>query len=374
MLPDKKCTGCGVCAEKCPKNAIVMEKDKSGFLYPSLNPELCVKCGMCEKACPVLNNAVNPEDLPVAAYAAYINEENTRINSSSGGVFSAAAEKVLKDGGVVCGAAFVEDWTVKHIFIEDAENLKLLRGSKYVKSDLGRCLEETKAYLNNGRKVLFSGTPCQVAGLYAYLGCRPANLWTVDIVCHGTPAPKVWEDYIKSYNKPIKYINFRDKSAGWHDFSMRIDFVDGTQYCKDKLTDPYMKAFLNNLDLRDSCYECAFKTKARLSDITIADFWGCEDICPDMDDDKGLSLVFVQSAKGLELLNEVSADMTLRRIALDKAYEHNSAITRSVWKNPNRDLFMKSRSYENLDAVVNRYLHPNLFQRAENKARKLLDI
>lgn len=352
-----ECCGCTACESICPVNAIEMIYDEEGFKYPYVNENKCIDCGLCNKVCPILNSKEVVCDH--YAYACYNKDEIERENSSSGGIFSLIAKEILYRKGVVCGATLDEDFNVKHICIDDESNLWKLRTSKYVQSDIGKVYFEIKNYLNDGRYVLFTGTPCQTEGLLLYLGRKYDRLYVQDIICHGVPSKLVWEKY-KEYRqsierkKPIK-VNFRNKDDGWKLFNMKFTYADKV-YKNSSKKDLYMKTFLNNISLRESCYKCNFKKENRNADITLADFWGIEKILPEMDDDKGTSLVIVNSPKGKELFESIDAKIIKKEISFADALKYNSAMTNSVSRNSKRDAFFKDLNKISFDKVVNRYI------------------
>ena len=223
----KDCCGCGACNQVCPKQCIKMESDKEGFLYPKVDTESCINCGLCEKSCPILNNQRSKE-LFQKYYLAYYTDEVVRLSSSSGGVFSVLSKAVIQNGGVVFGAAFDQEWLVHHVGVERQEDLRVLRGSKYLQSRSESCYREAKALLEVGRPVLYSGTGCQIAGLKSYLKKDYEKLLTVDIICHGVPSPKLWKHYLseqeQTFGAPVQRVFFRNKDTGWNNFSMSIDF------------------------------------------------------------------------------------------------------------------------------------------------------
>ena len=375
MLPVKDCTGCGACAHICPKNCIGMKQDNYGFLYPHINNDLCINCGICEKTCPVLNKNEQESITSVTAYAAKTNEESIRMQSSSGGIFSIIAEKTFKNNGIVYGAAFDENFVVKHIGISSIDDLDLLRRSKYVQSDLNDSFKFVESDLKEGKPVLFTGTPCQVEGLLSYLKKPYDNLITMDFVCHGVPAPKVWEHYKahleNQYNSSVTDVNFRDKSLGWKNSSLRVEFHNGNVYCNTFRNDPYMKAFLANLDLRESCYSCKFKSTNHKSDITVADFWGIEKIKPEIDDEKGLSLLLVNTEKGISLLTYTEKNLTLTKTDIEKSFPYNPCIIKSAPEHNFRQYFLNSYTKGDFSKVVEDCLNPSYVTRLK---RKILQI
>lgn len=313
VIKKNMCTGCQSCLLICPKKCITMQEDDEGFLYPTVKKEKCIECNLCVKVCPVLKNYSSSKNTHIKAYAAYNRNNHIRMQSSSGGIFTSLAEIVLDQGGVVFGAAFNEDFSVSTVFIDNKEDVVALQGSKYVQSDIGESFKLARDFLNAGILVLFSGTPCQIGGLYAYLKTDYKNLITVDLICHGVPSPLVWRKYIdyrkKKSQSDIDSISFRNKKNGWKDFSMSFKFKNNTEYlaCHDK--DPFMRIFLNDLCLRPSCYNCLFKTKSRLADITLADFWGIEKTLPNLDDNNGTSIVIINSLFGMGFFEKISKSL-----------------------------------------------------------------
>lgn len=338
----KRCCGCSACAEICPQNCIEMKRDIEGFLYPYVNQDNCVSCGMCRTVCPIINHVKGKESI-ISSCIAYYNDEKTRLCSSSGGVFSAFATYILSNGGVVYGALFDESNNVIHSKIESKEELYKLRGSKYVQSNLDGIFHQTKKDLQNDRKVLFTGTACQISGLKHYLKSDYPNLYTIDVLCHGTPSPKLMEKYVLEMEEKtgsfVKNIQFRDKSNGWKQFSMKITFENSNEYLKTFKEDAYMKLFLSNICLRPSCYDCKFKKLNRDSDLSIGDAWGINKTIPKMDDDKGTSIILVHSSKGQELLNSISNNLTIQNADINIILPKTAESRHSVDVHPNRTRF-----------------------------------
>lgn len=302
VLQDKSaCTGCGACVSICPKGAIAMRADDEGFLYPAVHSELCIECNLCEKRCPAGNT---PEENEIHVLGAQHVDADVRAVSSSGGVFTALARDMLAKGGVVFGAAFDTALHVEHIGAFDETELAGMRGSKYVQSDASDAIANAAALLEREIPVLFSGTPCQIAGLLAKVGKHGReHLLTVDFVCHGVPSPGVFSSYIKeleenSGKRVISY-TFRDKRNGWKDFSAVATFEDGSEHVGSQRDEPFLYGFLQNLYLRPSCAGCSrLRGKHHASDITIADLWGAQQICAQHDDDTGLSLLIINTPRG----------------------------------------------------------------------------
>ena len=350
-ITDKhKCCGCTACVSVCPKKCISLSEDTEGFLYPVVDSVKCIDCGFCELVCPVLhpvNNGIEP-----LVYAAINNDESVRLQSSSGGIFTLLAESVLDRGGVVFGACFDQNWNVVHDYTETKEGLARFRGSKYVQSHVGNSFTQVKSFLDSGREVLFSGTPCQVAGLKNYLRKPYSNLFTVDLVCHGVPSPEVWKKYLQetvcraygikkknvmNLGEYISDISFRAKDKGWKNFTVKIIFRNGKIEMMPFFENPYMKAFLSNLSLRPSCYACPVKLHHVQSDISLADFWGVNEINPELDDDKGCGLVLINCVEKHWLIDRRNCYFAQHN--LDEIIPFNLCIVHSVKEPANRKFF-----------------------------------
>lgn len=327
------CTACAACVSACPKQCISMREDREGFLQPKIDTTLCIECHKCEKVCPILNPIAIPNDFETKAYAAINKDNEVRAQSSSGGVFFPLAQWVINQGGVVFGARWNDKWEVVHDYAEDIEGVKAFMRSKYVQSVVGDTLKQAKVFLEAGRWVLYSGTPCQIGGLKAYLGKEYDKLVTVDLICHGVPSPGVWRSYLKDYHKgeTILDINFRDKRKGWLDFLNEVTTTTTTTTYRVKtLKHPYMNGFLYDVYLRRSCYNCVFRKYHRASDLTTADYWGVNNVYPDMFDNKGTSILFTHTKKGLQILNQIIDLFLLREQDSSKAIQYNP----SMIKNP----------------------------------------
>lgn len=250
IIEKKDCCGCSACVQKCPRQCISLQEDEEGFLYPIVNEQACIDCGLCEQVCPILHPGEAHK--PFKVFAAKNSNEKIRSESSSGGVFTILAESVLEEGGVVFGAKFSEHWGVVHDYTETKEGLAAFRGSKYVQSCIGDCFIKAKSFLVQGRKVLFSGTPCQISGLKRFLGKEYGNLLAVDFICHGVPSPKVWRMYLEETitrecarnsvpscsahdrNVLVKGISFRDKRIGWKKYGFALALSTKDEYKTEK--------------------------------------------------------------------------------------------------------------------------------------------
>ena len=307
------CCGCTACASACPVKAIRMQPDKEGFLYPQVDEKLCIGCGTCERVCQLKTE--RERELPLAIFAAKNKDEETRMASSSGGVFSLLAEYTEAKGGVIFGAAFDENMRVCHKRAEKREEWEAFRTSKYVQSDLGDCYAQVKQGLAEGRKVLFTGTPCQVEGLNRFLAhTDTTNLLTCDVICHGAPSPLIWREWLglieKSKGKVIS-VNFREKEkTGWHKSSLTVAGENEKVLLSGNHGEnAFSLMYFRHLIIRPACHQCLYDNYQRPGDITIGDYWGIEKQFPDYDDDKGVSLVFCNSEKGKQVWSMISDHM-----------------------------------------------------------------
>ena len=355
-LDAKDCCSCGACYNKCPVGAITMQENEEGFLVPVIDKNKCTNCGLCVKVCPSLNVQYNNTDKP-ECYAAMADDE-IRMKSSSGGIFTLLAEDILDKGGYVCGAAFDDNWDVHHIIVDNKNDLEKLRGSKYVQSDTEDCYKKIKKLLDEDKYVLFSGCPCQVAGLYSFLGKNYEKLYTVDILCHGSPSRGVWKKYLnENFNKnEIKRINFRDKNKiGWSCSHCTISTKNGD----DIVTDDFTKLFHASINLRESCYDCKYSKKPRPADITLGDFWGISEYKKDLNDDKGLSFVLTNNAKGKFLFDNNLKKVKKWAINLQENY-NNGHQKFGLKMHPKRQKFfrlVKKYKYSQICNIIlfNRY-------------------
>ncbi len=342
----KTCCGCGACTQACIRGCISMQEDAEGFLYPEVDPERCVRCGRCVEACPVERKNTAMGEQKMVAYAAWAKDEALRRESSSGGIFSLLAQWVLKQSGVVFGAAFADDFSVRHIRIECLQELPLLRGSKYLQSRTENTFSEVKAALKEGRIVLYTGTSCQIAGLKQFLGREYDNLYTVDVICHGVPSPKIWKMYLDSQkactSADVQEAYFRRKNQGWKAFSMELVFSDGARYSKTLKEDPFLKIFLRDICLRPSCYACQFKGLPRASDLTLGDAWEIHKVMPDMDDDKGTSLVLLHTKKGRALWEAIEPQTYSCIGDAEALLQGNKAFGKSARIHPRRKKFFEA--------------------------------
>lgn len=378
MLFNEKseCSGCYACYNLCPTKSILMLKDAEGFCYPNIDLKRCSRCGLCERVCK--NISTKSENTIKKALACTNCNDTIRMESSSGGIFTVIAEHIINQGGTVCGAAFIENRYVKHICVRTKEELSLLRGSKYLQSEIGDVFQEIKVLLEHNKLVLFTGTPCQIKGLLVYLKKPYINLICQDIICHGAPSPKVWEAYIGSMEHILKKkvdqynsVSFRNKEKGWKNYQLVIPFLD-YKYTKIYKNDLFMQAFLMNLSLRPSCYHCKTKSLNRDSDITLADFWGIEKFHPECFDDKGTSLVFINTNKGEKLLEEVMHDIKAKEVTVENAVKHNVSAYEPVSIPEKREYFFKNLDKMTYDRLINKIVKGPLWKRIYHKGIRLL--
>lgn len=336
-ITDKKdCVGCNACGQICPKACIAMRADEDGFLYPSVDLSECIDCHLCERVCPVIHQ--NSPRLPFKVLAARNKDEAKKLGSSSGGVFVAMGENIIGEGGVVFGARFDDRWGVVHDYTEDLAGLSLFQGSKYVQSHIGDSFRKAEEFLRAGRKVMFTGTPCQLAALQLYLRRDYGDrLLKVDVVCHGVPSPASWLSYIDYVSDrhdigSVSGITFRDKRRGWDCYGLRIDFQrrDGRNAEIYELaeTNLFMESFLRNYNIRPSCGACPARLGKSHSDITLGDFWGVRLVCPELYDDKGVSAVMSYTPAAQTVVEQIEA-LECHVVEYDDVLRLNPSISKS---------------------------------------------
>ena len=342
-----KCTGCRMCAQICPVKAIDMKENEDGFFEPIINKEKCIKCSLCFKRCPQLNDVEIGEKINSPKVFAVKNKNvEEQKNSSSGGVFSVLARYVLENNGAVYGACFDEKLKLEHIRIDKQESLYKLRGSKYLQSNTKNTFELVKNDLNNGVRVLYVGTPCQIAGLKNYLGKDYEDLLLVDLVCHGVPSQKLFDKYItwlekRNKSKVINY-DFRNKEKSiWElGYVPKVSFENGkTKYIYGN-SDMYITSFLNGNTLMESCYSCKYTKKERVSDITIGDFWGVNKIYPELYDEKGISIVLTNTIEGKKAIDSIKSDLYIKKIEMEKIIKYAQPLCKTIERPQNRDTYI----------------------------------
>lgn len=361
MVPVENCTGCSACRDRCPQQAIEMREDREGFLYPTIDESKCNQCGLCAEICPVRTTVpVEGIDEP-AVYAAWTTDREVLRRSSSGGVFSEIARVVLNKGGVVIGAAYDENMVVRQVGVETWECLDKLRGSKYVQSDVADSYRIAKKYLDAGRHVLYSGTPCQIAGLHAALGSSHETLLTCSLICHGAPSPKVFRMYLaylaRQYHAKVTGFCFRDKRYGWGHPTVSIKMSNGLTVDNSNFDDPYNMGFLKNIYLRPACHACPYKTGQPVADITIGDFWELFKHQPELVNHGGTSAIIVNTTKGERVLKNAACTLSMTECSF--AYLRNdSNLRKCVRSHPSRAAFFADLDRLSFGELARKYMRP----------------
>lgn len=356
------CIGCTACMNRCALNAITMQPDDEGFLYPIIDDAKCAGCGKCKNVCPsnnsVFDNLVDSVAEP-RVYAAKIKDEEIREISTSGGMFSAIANKVIANNGVIYGAQFDENFKVVHGRAITQEDYTKFMGSKYVQSEMGNTFSLVKVDLEDGKEVLFTGTPCQVAGLYAFLGAKLRdNLITCEIVCHGAPSPLMWKEHlaliVKEKNSKIVNYKNRSKVEGWNCHNEHFFLENGKSEYKTKLSQNHKDLFYGHFIIRPSCHECKYAEAApRVADIAIADFWGIDKIMPEFYDNKGTSMIILNTPKGEKVFEEIKEVLEYRESSISDAFKDNHK--KPSKRNPAREQFWKDYNANGYLYVVRKY-------------------
>lgn len=381
------CCGCGACMNVCPKGAIEMREDSAGFKFPHIDTSKCIECGLCLKVC----KFENPELVyPRAAYICQLKDENTLLLSTSGGAFRAMAEKIIERGGVVFGCAYTENeggLVPTTIAVDNIEELPKLSGSKYVQSEMGFAYKKAKGFLDKGRLVLFSGTPCHISGLYGYLGKPYDNLYTTDLICHGVPNLKMFQSELsrieKRYKSKVKSFCFRDKSivgGTWSTFMCSFKLGNGKSYCKSYENIAYFDLFLKGGDItRDSCSKCPYARQERVSDITIGDAWGAEIAHPDFEKSRGgdfnfkngLSLVSVNTDKGEKLFSELCS-LKDKLVDYSGMVKFNPQLGFPMRESPNRAKYMRAFEKSGISGLYSERLKIEWLPMLRRKIRKII--
>ena len=377
-----KCCGCGACAQVCPQQCITMKADQEGFAYPEVDAEKCIGCNLCEKVCPIISkkDSYKEDDQNIPkSIGGWHKDDEIRYESSSGGAFSLIAMHIIKQGGIVYGAAMDENLNTTHIGVDTIEELATLRGSKYVQSDINDTYTEIEKYLKQGRKVLFTGTPCQAAGLASFLRKKYENLYIMDFICHGVPSPKVFQSYIEyvqqKCNSSIISFKFRLKDKQWSPSGLQLGTGITTSTGKfirnyPAFKDSFMNGFLDDVYLRPSCYDCEFKCLPKYyADITIADFWGVDKVDKELLDKKGTSLLLLHSSHGEELFDSVKDNFHYKECDFKASIRRNKSLIKSVSYNPRREKFFHDYQNKPFPKVMLKYMTP--FSWGIHKASKI---
>lgn len=372
------CTGCSACYSVCTHAAIEMKPDNEGFLYPHVNQGKCINCGLCETVCPIsARDKITDSYNVLNGYVAhYRGDDDIWYNSSSGGAFTAITDYIFDCGGAVYGAAYNDDFVVIHERANDKVEALKFRGSKYVQSNLKECFKEIRSLLRNNQQVLFSGTPCQVAGLKSYLRKDYENLLTVDLICHCVPSPRVFKDYIHyiqdKYKKIISHINMKDKTLGWDKFQTpRIYFDDGTSIFNEEDTRLWETIFYSHIAVRPSCHSCRFSNLNRVGDLTIGDYWGVEKFHPQFSNAKGASIILVNSEKGKSVFPEIASSLEYEETNVVSALP--SSLVYSTTPHPCRKQFWKHYEKKSFEEMVDLYYGGGVKNRIRRKLYSIIN-
>ena len=336
-----KCCGCGACANACPKNCIRLTADEEGFVYPTVDVSACINCNRCAAVCPFENREIVQTKAYPKAYGAHTKNKEYIMNSSSGGLFSEIANLFISQGGAVCGVTIDADHQVFHTVIDSVDDIPLLQGSKYVQSDLARCYPQIEKTLSSGKKLLFTGTPCQVSAIKRLY--KLPNLYTLDVLCHGVPSQKLFDEYIryleKKHGGKLTEIAFRDKEKNGWSITQRYKIEKRGKektYYLDRHISEYFSGFLRNMTQRESCYACPYTTIEREGDITLADFWGVDKVRPELFFADGTSLMFVNSERGDSLLGGIANNIEIAEVEIGDATYQNVNFISPPERNPHR--------------------------------------
>ena len=368
----KRCVGCGSCISACRKKAICFIEDEQGFVYPIVNTSLCVECGMCESVCPIeYTRTQNDFHEKPLCYAAWNINNDERKSSSSGGVFTLLAKDFLDENGMVCGATWSNDLRVQHKLVSTIGQLSGMRKAKYIQSDTSGVFERIKQQLDSGKNILFSGTPCQVAGLKSFLKQDYDNLLTVEVICHGVVSQKVFSRYIESLENHLESkvmcFDFRDKTNGWMNYNVLADLMNHKSYIKSHNKDEYMLGYLwYNLFFRPACTNCKFKVFPRRADITLGDYWGADEKLFGRENcDKGISVVLLNSSKGHRMFDSISKNIVKKEIDLDKVISGNPSLVKSSNVGKYSSYFFKHYTEKDFIDLIHKIEHKSLWDRKD---------
>lgn len=383
LANEKKCTGCTACYSICTKNCITMQEDKYGFPYPRIDSTKCIECKLCETVCPVLHNSTGQLSEHTVIYAAYSKDTEMRLESSSGGIVTEIARVILSREGLVAGAAYTKEFSVKHICVSSEDKLNTLCGAKYTQSNLNNIFQNIKTALQDKKEVLFIGTPCQVAGLKNFLQISYDTLYTIDFVCHGVPSPMAWKSYVNfradrdNAGEYPKKINLRSKHTGWsrYQYSNLYEYSNGKKYSAKSGNDLFMKLFVGDYINREACGNCHFKGVERISDFTVGDFWGIWDILPDLDDNKGTSVVAVHTEVAKKIFREISGKIKYKKIDVTYAFKQNPSMLYSSIPSSKRseilDLITEAK-FNQVEEILQKSQTRSVIVRIQEKMIKLL--
>lgn len=358
ILNKKNCTGCRMCEQICPVNAIKMIENEEGFIEPTVDEKKCINCGICSKKCPQLNDIEYKRLENLEVYAAKNRNIDEQKKSSSGGVFSAIANYVLENEGIVYGCAFNKEFVAEHIGIQKKNELYKLKGSKYVQSNTMDTFNNVKEYLNKNKIVAYSGTPCQIAGLKNFLGKEYENLITIDLLCHGVPSPKTFKEYIKylenKSGKKIQNYEFRNKEKQYWNlgYKIKITFEENEAKFINGDEDIYTNAFSKGIMLREVCYNCKYTNNKRMGDITLGDFWGVDKTYPKLYDKNGVSVILVNTLKGKEILDKIKKEIIIDEVEYEEVENYADTLKQSCERNDERNKIFEKIEKEGIYNIL----------------------
>lgn len=370
------CTGCELCETVCPVNAVYFKTDEEGFWYPFVNYDNCINCGKCIKMCPSLNEELRTRGNSPEIYAAWTKDEEIRLKSTSGGVFFEIAQLFIKEGGAVAGCRYTSEWRgAGHFLAWDMEGLTKVMGSKYYQSNTSGIYEQVKMAADEGKKVLFAGSPCQICAIKTYMGKKYNNIYFLDFICRSINSPKAFKAYIdeleKVYQSKVVDVRLKDKTKGWQSLASHIYFENGREYLHDRSDDCWIKGFIfNDLYTRESCYHCKYRQLPRVTaDISIGDFWGIKGQSQE-DMFKGISVMLLNTERGKELFNSVKEKLVYERHTLPEVIEGNPALINSPVRTKKQDKFFKLLERYSFSYAVNRCINDNLIKKVLGKVKR----
>lgn len=359
-IPPETCCGCSACSAVCPVNAIAMTENSKGFYSPVIDAEKCIGCGLCAQTCPELNDE-SLSNKPLCALSLIIKSDADRIQSTSGGAFTVLSDGIFALSGIVFGTVYDDTFKAMIVQGDNAVIRNKMRGSKYVESDVGQSYCECAEALKKKTPVLFTGTPCQIGGLVSFLRKRNVNmeqLYTCQIVCHGTPSPMIFRDHLNHIQtrrkQKIEYYYHRPKNFGWHEHNEMVCYVGGKKESQSKISQNHKDLFYSGYSLRECCFQCRYAGKPGYADFTIGDFWGAEFVIPELDDNKGISILLINSEKGMDFFRSVCKDSALvKEIQIDDALKYNH--TKPSRKPKDYDVFWDDYKELCFQQIVEKY-------------------
>lgn len=377
---NSKCTGCRTCENICPKNCISLVENNEGFLFPYIDFEKCIKCNKCSEHCLIDHEFKFEDEIKQKYYLSYNRNKNELMNSSSGGVFYVVAKNIIKNNGIVFGATMDSNMQVLHCSVQTYDELIELLGSKYVQSNVNDTYKKVKKYLLDERYVLYTGTPCQIAGLKMYLHKDYSNLYTIDILCHGVPSQKMFSSHIKwlehRYNKKIQYFKFRNKHVSkWGDYHYCYKFTNSNKiHSGNALFDVFFKSFIKEQIFRDSCYSCKYASLHREGDFTIGDFWGVKQYYPDIDTNDGISILIINTNKGNNLFENIKDNLVYRETKIEWVMKNNHNLSHPASKPIEREKIFNYIETNGYDQWASNYRHSKeyIIRKVSSKIPNLL--